>query len=819
MARQLVFTSAPQGLTPGRTGYGTVARHGDLRERLVPILESLSVFPSDWQPPPVICAFRLVDVAGTRFPVLSRLVDAGHDYTHRNHYLAHHLILDPAETEHAPTAADIFLRWTGWLNRWEGPPRWLTEEDLVNVAALPAAPAPPLPALAWKTIAGDAGHAVLLLEGAQPAQRVLRSAAGREGEMLYLFRESTALLPAAERWHAEFTNCLQASESLATFRWAGVRARSPAEAAIPRAGVVLDLTQPATLPAVAATATARLARGEARMPTRPATARPTMSAARSEPAPVATPEKVLAAPTAPTPRPAEPSVRFWILAAVVGIVAGVLAVITMLALASHSTPTLALPPPTQPVAPAMPPAANATMAQAAVTNEQALLDIEQLAGQGKFLDALTQWKTFSGATPELAQAHADLFSGQLVPGARQEWLEAVDRISAQLDAGPANLAAMTAALAALHGLPRAWPFLNPEAMEQAENALRVKLKFLGEMPAAPVWVVDDLTAASSGPDYQDATAVVSIPELDALLGSATGQFQVSAAPATSMILPAAENWFNFQVLNADFEPHSYLILYDASRGAAGGRLLQFAVEGPGKMRLTWRQFQPNGDIFQHYPANAPLRPVSREMWLHFAGEPPLPSFYLLLRRTDNTGIQPWKPVSAPLAWLSVNGAPAMVALPPWLVHNLAWHASAGQSFHLEPTSLSPVAALLPAVDAAPAPTPGAAQYAAGALEGQLNEKIRSAQNNLAQAQTDWQVLTDEANGPADRRPPQGAIDLAAETVDKFRRDLDQARAAAQATAQADWPATAAPWLLLYTVASKDTLIFLQFDAHETGPTP
>jgi hypothetical protein len=709
------------------------------------------------------------------------------------------------------------LRWPGWLNRWEGPPRWLTESDLVNIAALPAAPTPPLPAQAWKSIAGDAGHAALLLEGAQPAHRVLRMAAGRESEILYLFRESAALLPVAERWHAEFTNCLQPAEFLSLFRWAAVRAGSPAEAAVTRSGVVLDLTKPETLPIMPTNATVRLARGEATMPAaRPAPARPPSAPARAEPMVVVpTPAERAIPGRLPAPRPkAQQGISFWILAALAGMVVGVLVVVLLLSTTAHSPPMLALPPPTQPVAPVLAPIANE-----AVMNEQALMDIEQLADHGKFLDALAKWKDYSNATPELAQAHLDVLNSKLLPGARQEWLDAVGQISAQLNAGAANPAALAAQLAALHGDPRAWPFANPEEMEQAENALAVMLKFLGQLPDAPVWLVDDLTAARSGPDYQDATAVVSIPELDALLNSAGGKFQVSAAPATSITLPAAESWFTFKVLDVDFGAGSFLILHDASRGAAGGRFLQLEEEAPGKIRLTWRQFQPNADIFQRFPANAPLRPVSREMWVHFAGEPPLPSFYLLLRRLDNTAIQPWKPVGVPLAWLSVNGAPAMVALPPWLGNNLAWHASAGQSFHLEPTNLSPAATLLPALDLPPAPAPGATQYPATDLVEKLNEKMRGEQNDLARAQQDWQDLTDAAHGPASRQPPQGAIDLAAETVKKIQQNLDQASAAAQVAAQAGWPASAAPWLLFYTVASKDTLIFLQFNPHETGPTP
>jgi hypothetical protein len=584
---------------------------------------------------------------------------------------------------------------------------------------------------------------------------------------------------------------------------------------VARAGGVLDLTRPETLPIMPTNATARLARGEATMPARPVTAKVPSSPARAEPLPVLPAEKALPVRIPPARPAVRQGISFWILAAVAGMVVGVLVVMMMLSTASHSSPMLALPPPTQPVALVLPPVATAV-----ATKEQALTDVEQLADKGKFFDALAKWKDFNDAMPELAQAHIDLLNSKLLPGARQEWLDAVGQLSTQLNSGTTTPAALAANLVALDGQLRAWPFPNSEEMTQTENALAVKLKFLGQLPDAPVWLVDNLTVAGSGPDYQDATAVVSIPELDALLSSAGGKFQVSAAPATSITLPAKDSWFNFQVLDVDFAPNSFLILHDASRGAAGGRFLQLEKEGPGKTRLTWRQFQANADVFQRFPANAPLRPVSRELWLHFAGDPPLPSFYLLLRRTDNTAIQSWKPLSVPLAWLSLKGAPALVALPPWLGNNLPWHASAGQSFHLEPTSLSPAASLLSALDMPPAPAPGAAQYPAANLVEKLDEKISSKKTDLAQAQQDWQGLIAAASGPSiDRRPPQGAIDLAAETVKKIQQDIDQAQAAATTTAQAGWPTTAAPWLLYYTVASKDTLIFLQFNPHETGPTP
>jgi hypothetical protein len=454
----------------------------------------------------------------------------------------------------------------------------------------------------------------------------------------------------------------------------------------------------------------------------------------------------------------------------------------------------------------------------AVGNEQALLDIEQLASSGKFLDALGKWKDFNDATPALAQSHIDVLDNTILPGARKEWLNAIGQISAQLNSGNANRADLAAQLAVLGSLLHAEPFPNPEEMETAEKNLEAKLNFLGQIPDAPVWIVDNFTATGTGSDYQDVSTTLAIPALAQLLTAPAGKFQVAAAPATSIVLPPTGSWFKFNVLDGDYDTGNYLILHDFSRGAAGGRYLQLDSAAPGKIKLTWRLFQPDSNFFKRFPANAPLRPISRELWLHFAAEPPLASFYLLLRRADNTAIEAWKPVSLPLTWLAENGAPAKVTLPDWLGNNLIWRVISGQSFHLDPTSLSPVASSVTAPDFTPAPTPAAARYLAADLVAKLVEKMRGEQTDLARAQQDLSDLNTAASGPADRQPPTGAIDLAEQDVKKIQRDLDQTTAAAQATALPAWPDSAAPWMFYYSLTPQDTLIFFQF-THETGPTP
>ena len=153
MARQLVFTSAPQGLEPGRSGYCTVSRHKDLRSRLVRELERLSVYDFNQQgegPRAEVAIFRKLALGSEDFFVVSRIRDAGLDYTNRTNYIAHHLILDSFEIATVPSPAEILANWTGWLGKWEDPPRYLDESEEVDLAScktpnlIPANGPPPM---------------------------------------------------------------------------------------------------------------------------------------------------------------------------------------------------------------------------------------------------------------------------------------------------------------------------------------------------------------------------------------------------------------------------------------------------------------------------------------------------------------------------------------------------------------------------------------------------------------------------------------------------------------------------------------------------
>src|ERR1017187_249750 len=97
MPKQLIYTSAPRGIVPGQSGYCTVARSDEMREALILRLEQLSYYQhlslSGGTERP-ISAYRIVDIRGTRYHVLSKIQDAGLDFTGRTNFIAHHLVFE-----------------------------------------------------------------------------------------------------------------------------------------------------------------------------------------------------------------------------------------------------------------------------------------------------------------------------------------------------------------------------------------------------------------------------------------------------------------------------------------------------------------------------------------------------------------------------------------------------------------------------------------------------------------------------------------------------------------------------------------------------
>ena len=103
MGFQLFYTSAPRLLQAGRSGFGTVACHQEIPAWLVGEIERASQFSrvSGMDSARVVIRHMVFGKGDRTHHVLSRIQDAGADYTGRTNHAAHHFIFSAAEAAQA----------------------------------------------------------------------------------------------------------------------------------------------------------------------------------------------------------------------------------------------------------------------------------------------------------------------------------------------------------------------------------------------------------------------------------------------------------------------------------------------------------------------------------------------------------------------------------------------------------------------------------------------------------------------------------------------------------------------------------------------
>lgn len=237
MPWQLIYTSAPRGLTTGQSGLCTVARSADLREAVALRLEQISSYhylqlpgASQSNRNPTISAYRILDIRGAKYYALTRIQPCGLDFTARTNHLAQHLVFQPDELARLPSPAAILRHWNGWLTTWQGDPRFL---DALSLDSFNHIPGPFWPAKGWLQSTGDAGRAAGLLEGEYARGCYLLSPAAGEQTLLELFCETLQLPNYTGKyplrpWQYTFTTFLQGEDAPTDFQWRGCRENTPA---------------------------------------------------------------------------------------------------------------------------------------------------------------------------------------------------------------------------------------------------------------------------------------------------------------------------------------------------------------------------------------------------------------------------------------------------------------------------------------------------------------------------------------------------------------------------------------------------------------
>lgn len=275
MSHEIIYTSAPRGLKPGARGFCTVAATSGMAQPLADRLESLSGYRQAFAAHdpqarlnPVNYSHLIIAVGGLKYHVLSRVADAGLDYTQRSNKFAHHVALEVNEL--TPAGPAWTMQQPGFFETsFSGEPR------LLGVGRRPAdGAARPAVCTHWQHATGDAGWGGVLAETAlaQPQKTVyLLFKPGKE--LLPLVAEALALLPPERRWQATYSTYFTRLPPGLECQWRFLLSGSEeakAAARLPHA-TLIDLCQP--LPPAQGGALVEAARtGEA--PAEQAAARP-----------------------------------------------------------------------------------------------------------------------------------------------------------------------------------------------------------------------------------------------------------------------------------------------------------------------------------------------------------------------------------------------------------------------------------------------------------------------------------------------------------------------------------------------------------------
>lgn len=217
--RQLVFTSALSGLARNRSGFCTVARSASLRERVVETLEKMSAYEPPHGSRATVFLFRVCSGGNEPLYVLSRICDAGKDEFGRANHLAHHLIFSEKEIELLPPPAEVALRFPNWLEKFEGKPRLLPDDEPLPPEILRENCPKILPAKRWEELTSDAGNAALLCPFGDPRATIFVGDEAMTETVLGLFAESAATLVGGNAWEVSFSTGLCSSQKTEKFLW------------------------------------------------------------------------------------------------------------------------------------------------------------------------------------------------------------------------------------------------------------------------------------------------------------------------------------------------------------------------------------------------------------------------------------------------------------------------------------------------------------------------------------------------------------------------------------------------------------------------
>ena len=205
MSFELVYTSARRGLKEGASGFCTVAATDGIPRPLHEKLESLSGYShteaATGAEPPVNHSHLTIRIQRNIYHVVSRIGDAGIDYTGRTNKIAHHLALSGAEAagiSQGPAA--LFADYGFWHTDWD------SEPETFAPGRIPSSYAEPVEDFGtWAEVFGDAGWAGVLGHAIADGMKPVSIIVPNPDDTMMLLHEALLLVSPSDRWKVCFS--------------------------------------------------------------------------------------------------------------------------------------------------------------------------------------------------------------------------------------------------------------------------------------------------------------------------------------------------------------------------------------------------------------------------------------------------------------------------------------------------------------------------------------------------------------------------------------------------------------------------------------
>ncbi len=203
MIEEIIYTSASKGMKHGTVGFCTVASTQGMSRTMIERLETLCgyrhPFAIDDPRNPVNYSHLRMRIAGQDSHILSRIADAGSDYSGRTNKIAHQLALRSVNQFQAGPAR-LLAQPGVMVDRWNETPG---ERSTRTIRATAAATS--VNARTWKSIAGDAGWAGWVADQLLSSSRPLSILFPAGTDVLSLLVEVLDVIPPSRRWDITFS--------------------------------------------------------------------------------------------------------------------------------------------------------------------------------------------------------------------------------------------------------------------------------------------------------------------------------------------------------------------------------------------------------------------------------------------------------------------------------------------------------------------------------------------------------------------------------------------------------------------------------------